>query len=153
MQSLGHWLTELAEVYARHAGRHGSNRLLPAEMLPAHGRVPGHGGASPQGSGPDGCTAEPSTPKACTRIRLDMEEEHAMAHEARHGSGDNGYGAVDRDRLRAEIHHLETALRYWQARWHHMLGPSDPGTPRHQIQQVIDLLRRELGLKGALEPP
>jgi hypothetical protein len=45
MQSLGHWLTELDEVYARHAGRHGPNRLLPAEVLPAHGHVPGHADA------------------------------------------------------------------------------------------------------------
>ena len=35
-----------------------------------------------------------------------------MAYEARHGSDDNGHGAVDRDRLREEIHHLETSLRY-----------------------------------------
>ena len=66
MQALWHWLTELAEVYTRHAGRHGPNRLLPAEVLPAHGRVPGHGGASPQGTGSDRGTAEPSAPKACT---------------------------------------------------------------------------------------
>jgi hypothetical protein len=75
-----------------------------------------------------------------------------MTHEARHGSGDNGYGAVDRDRLREEIHHLETSLRYWQARLSHTPGPSDPGTPRHRIQQVIDLLHQELALKLGLEP-
>jgi hypothetical protein len=80
-------------------------------------------------------------------------EEHAMAHEARHGSDHNGHGAVDRDRLRAEISHLETSLRYWQARWHSTPGPLDPGTPRHRLQQVIDLLRQELSLKRALEPP
>jgi hypothetical protein len=67
MESFCHWLTALAEVYVRHAARHGSNRLLPAEMLPAHRHVPEHGGASPQGAGPDGCTLEPSMPKACTR--------------------------------------------------------------------------------------
>ena len=33
-----------------------------------------------------------------------------MAHEVSHGSGDNGHGTVDRGRLRAEIHHLETSL-------------------------------------------
>src|SRR5215475_12731166 len=38
MKSLWHWLTELGEVYARHAGRHGPNRLLPSEVLPAHER-------------------------------------------------------------------------------------------------------------------
>jgi hypothetical protein len=76
-----------------------------------------------------------------------------MAHEVRYGADHNGHGAVDRDRLRAEISHLETWLRYWQARRHHMLGPSDLGTPRHRIQQVIGLLRQELGLKRALEPP
>jgi hypothetical protein len=59
MTSLRHWLTELAEVYARHAARHGPNRLLPAAMLPtevlrAHGRAPGHKGPAPQGSDPDG---------------------------------------------------------------------------------------------------
>jgi hypothetical protein len=80
-------------------------------------------------------------------------EEHAMAHEARHGSSDNGHGAVDRDRLREEIHHLEASLCYWQARWQHMAGPSDPGTPRDQIQHIIDLLHQELGLKRALERP
>jgi hypothetical protein len=80
-------------------------------------------------------------------------KEHTMSHDARRWSGDNGHGAVDRDRLREEIHHLETALRYWQAGWHHMPAPSDPGTPRHQIQHTIDLLRQELGLKRALEPP
>jgi hypothetical protein len=73
-----------------------------------------------------------------------------MAHEARHGSGDNGHGPIDRDRLRAEISHLELALRYWQVQWSHMPGPSDPGTPRHQIQHTIDLLHQELALKRAL---
>jgi hypothetical protein len=68
MESFWHRLTALAEVYARHAARHGPNRLLPAEVLPAHGRVPGHAEPSPQGSGPDGHTAEPSTPRACTRF-------------------------------------------------------------------------------------
>jgi hypothetical protein len=67
MESFCHWLTELDEVYTRHAGRHGPQRLLPAEVLPAHGRAPRHGGASPQDAGPDGRTAEPSTPKECTR--------------------------------------------------------------------------------------
>jgi hypothetical protein len=57
----------LDEIYARHAGRHGPNRLLPAEVLPAHDRLPGHGGTSPQDAGPEGRTAEPSTPTACTR--------------------------------------------------------------------------------------
>jgi hypothetical protein len=79
--------------------------------------------------------------------------EYAMTHDARHESGHNGHGAVDRDRLREEIHLLETALRYWQARWHHTPGPSDPGTPRHRIQHTIDLLQQELDLKRALEPP
>ena len=74
-----------------------------------------------------------------------------MAHNARHGSGDNGHSAVDRDWLRAEISHLETSLHYWQARWHHTPGPSDPGTPRHRIQRVIDLLHQELALKQGLE--
>jgi hypothetical protein len=76
-----------------------------------------------------------------------------MAHDARHGLSHNGHGAADRDRLREEIHLLETSLHYWQARWHHTPGPSDPGTPRHRIQQTIDLLRQELSLKRALEPP
>jgi hypothetical protein len=67
MESFCHWLTELAEVYIRHAGRHGPNRLLPAEVLPARGRVPGHRGPSPQDPGPDECTAESSTPRVCTR--------------------------------------------------------------------------------------
>jgi hypothetical protein len=85
--------------------------------------------------------------------RIVAMKAHAMAHEARHGSGDNGHGAVDRDRLREEIHHLETSLHYWQARLSHTPGPSDPGTPRHRIQHTIDLLHQELGLKRALEPP
>jgi hypothetical protein len=68
MQARCHWLTELAEVYARHAIRHGPNRLLPAEVLPAHGWVPKDANPSPQGGGPDGRTAEHST-KACTRHR------------------------------------------------------------------------------------
>jgi hypothetical protein len=51
----------LHEVYARHVGRHGPNRLLPMEVLPAHGRVPGHRGPSPQGPGSDESTAEHST--------------------------------------------------------------------------------------------
>ncbi len=68
MESCYHWLTELGEVYARHADRHGPNRLLPAEVLPAHGRVPEPADPSPQGSGPDGRTAEPSTPSVCTHI-------------------------------------------------------------------------------------
>jgi hypothetical protein len=41
MKSLWHWLTELAEVYARHAGRHGPNRLLPAETRPRMGGFQG----------------------------------------------------------------------------------------------------------------
>jgi hypothetical protein len=75
-----------------------------------------------------------------------------MAHEVSRGSGDNGHGTVDRGRLRAEIHHLETSLRYWQVRWHHTPGPSDPGTPRHRIQRVIDQLHRELALTQGFEP-
>ena len=68
MHALWHGLTELAEVYARHAARHGPNRLLPTEVLSAHGRVPERAEPSPQASGPDGRTAEPSTPEACTRM-------------------------------------------------------------------------------------
>jgi hypothetical protein len=68
MQALWHWLKELDEVYTRHVGHHGANRLLPAEVLPAHGRVPEPADPSPQGSGPDGRTAEPSTPSVCTHI-------------------------------------------------------------------------------------
>jgi hypothetical protein len=67
MPALWHWLTELDEVYARHAARHGPNRLLPAEVLPVQGHVRGYAKPSPQGSGPDGRTAEPSAPTACTR--------------------------------------------------------------------------------------
>jgi hypothetical protein len=78
-------------------------------------------------------------------------EEHVMDPEARHGSDHNGHGAVDRDRLREEMHHLEISLHYWQAWWQHMPGPSDPGTLRHRIQQTIDLLRQELSLKRALD--
>jgi hypothetical protein len=78
-------------------------------------------------------------------------EDYLMAYEARPRSGDNGHGAVDHDQLWAEIHYLETSLHYWQARWHHTPGPSDPGTLRHQIQQTIDLLHQELGLKRALD--
>jgi hypothetical protein len=84
---------------------------------------------------------------------IDTVKEHAMDHDARPCSSDNGHGAVDRDRRREEIHHLETSLRYWQARLHHTPGSSDPGTLRHQIQHTIDLLRQELGLKRALEMP
>lgn len=76
-----------------------------------------------------------------------------MADEANGRSSDNGHRAMDRDRLRAEIAHLEASLRYWQARWSHTPGPSDPGTPRHRIQQTIALLCQELLLKRALEPP
>ena len=67
MTSFWHRLTELAEVYARHAARHGPHRLLPAEVLPAHGHVPEPAEPSPQGAGPDGCTAEHSTPTSCAR--------------------------------------------------------------------------------------
>jgi hypothetical protein len=67
MKVLWHWLTELAEVYACHAARHGPHRLLPEEVLPTHGRVPGHAEPSPQGAAPNGRTAEPSTPKERTR--------------------------------------------------------------------------------------
>jgi hypothetical protein len=66
MSSLWHWLSELAKVYTRHVGRHGPNRLLPAEVLPTHDCVPGHSGAPLQGTGSDRGTAEPSTPTACT---------------------------------------------------------------------------------------
>jgi hypothetical protein len=74
-----------------------------------------------------------------------------MAHDPQHGSSPNGHGAVDRDRLREEIHLLETSLHYWQARLLHTPGLSDPGTPRDQIRHMIDLLRQELGLKRALD--
>ena len=76
-----------------------------------------------------------------------------MAYDARHGVSRNGHGAVDHNRLREEIHLLEISLEYWQARWQHMSGPSDPGTPRHRIQHTIDLLHHELDLKRALELP
>jgi hypothetical protein len=56
MEPFCHWLTALDEVYMRHAGRHGPNRLLPAEVLPAHGRVPEPAEPSVQGVGPDGRT-------------------------------------------------------------------------------------------------
>jgi hypothetical protein len=104
--SFWYGLTGLDEVYARHAERHGPNRLLPAAVLPAHGSVPEHRGPSLQGSGPDEGTEEPCTPTACTRTRIDAMKEHTRAHEAGPGSGDNGHGAVDRDRLREEISHL-----------------------------------------------
>jgi hypothetical protein len=74
-----------------------------------------------------------------------------MAHDATHELSHNGHGAVDRDRLREEIRLLEASLRYWQARLLHTPGPSDPGTPRDQIQHMIDLLHQELGLKRVLE--
>ena len=48
MESFCHWFTELDEVYAPHVSRHGPNRLLPAQVLPVHGRVPEHSGPSPQ---------------------------------------------------------------------------------------------------------
>ena len=48
---------------------------------------------------------------------------------------------------------LEMSRRYWQAWLHQTPGPSDPGTPRHQIQHMIDLPHQELCLKRALEPP
>ena len=75
-----------------------------------------------------------------------------MTHDTRHESGNNGHAAVDRDRLRAEISHLEASLHYWQARWHHTPGSSEPGTPRHRIQHTIDLLQQELSLKRGLDP-
>jgi hypothetical protein len=78
-------------------------------------------------------------------------EEHTMDPETKHRSDHNGHGTVDRDRLREEIHLLETSLHHWQARWHHTPGPSDPGTLRHRIQQTIDLLHEELGLKRGLD--
>jgi hypothetical protein len=84
--------------------------------------------------------------------RTDVKEAHAMEHDAQHGSSPNGHSAVDRDRLRQEIHLLEMSLCYWQARWHHTPGPSDPGTLRSQIQHTIDLLHQELALKRTLEP-
>jgi hypothetical protein len=70
MSSLWHWLSELADVYARHAGRHGPNRLLPAEVLPTHDHVPGHGGASPEEAGPNGHMVGHASPKACRRHEL-----------------------------------------------------------------------------------
>jgi hypothetical protein len=58
MQALWHWLAALGEVYTRHASRHGPNRLLPVEVLPARGCALGHA----EGSGPDESTAEQSMP-------------------------------------------------------------------------------------------
>jgi hypothetical protein len=153
MRSFWHGLTELAEVYARHAERHGPNRLLPAEALPAHDCAPGDGGASTHGTGSERCTTEHSAPNASTPHGSTSEERHTMAHDATHELSHNGHGAVDRDRLQEEIHYLEASLCYWQARLLHTPGSSDPGTPRDQIQHMIDLLHQELGLKRALEPP
>jgi hypothetical protein len=76
-----------------------------------------------------------------------------MAHDGRHGSDHNGHGAVDRDRLREEIHLLELSLGYWQARLQHLPSPAEPGTPHDHIRQTIDLLHRELDLKRALGLP
>jgi hypothetical protein len=73
-----------------------------------------------------------------------------MADEERLRSSDNGQGTVDRDRLREEIHLLETSLGYWQARWQHTPGPSGPGTPRGHIRQTIDLLPLRGGPDGGL---
>jgi hypothetical protein len=70
MESCCHWLTELAEAYTSHAARHGPNRLLPAEVLPTPDRMPGHGGASPQGAGPNGRMVGHAAPKACRRHEL-----------------------------------------------------------------------------------
>ena len=153
MPAVWPWLSELADAYARHAGRHGPNRLLPTEVLPAHDRAPGPAGVSPQGTGSDRGTAERSVPQVCTPQESTEEEGHTMTHDAPHGLSPNGHGTVDRDRLREEIHLLERSLAYWQVRWQHMPGPPDPGTLRHRIQQTIDLLRRELSLKRALELP
>ena len=58
---------------------------------------------------------------------------------------------MDRDRLRTEMHHLETSLHYWPARWHHTPGPSNPGTTRHRIHRVINWLHWELALTLGLE--
>ena len=41
MESFCHWLTELDEVYARHAARHGPNRLLPRRCSPRTGACQG----------------------------------------------------------------------------------------------------------------
>ena len=153
MPTVWHWLSELVDIYTRHAGRHGPNRLLPAAVLPAHDRVPGHGGTSPQRTGCDECTPEPSAPQPCTPQGSTEEEKHTMAHDVQHGPSPNGHGAIDRDRLREEIHLLEMSLRYWQARWQHTPGPSEAGTPRDHIQQTINLLHQELSLKQGLEPP
>jgi hypothetical protein len=60
MPTVRDWLAELADVYVCHVGRHGPNRLLPAEVLPAHGWVPNDAEPSRQGAGPDGRMAEPS---------------------------------------------------------------------------------------------
>jgi hypothetical protein len=84
--------------------------------------------------------------------RIHGEEEHTMTNDMWSGSSNNGHGAVDRDRLREEIAHLEASLRYGQARLCHTPGPSVPDMRRHQIQQTIDLLHQELALKRASEP-
>ena len=76
MESCCHWLTELAEVYARHAGRHGPNRLLPAEVLPTHGCVPEPKGSSPQGSGSDGRMAGHTTADG-VHMHTDRRDEGA----------------------------------------------------------------------------
>jgi hypothetical protein len=68
MPALCHELTELDEVYARHADRHRPNRLLPSAVLPAHGLAPGRRSPSPQDPGPEGRTAESSPPRGRTRI-------------------------------------------------------------------------------------
>jgi hypothetical protein len=52
----------LHEAYARHAGRHGPNRLLPAKVLPAQGRAPGTADP-PLTASSDGSTAEHSAQK------------------------------------------------------------------------------------------
>jgi hypothetical protein len=64
MHSLWHWLAELGEVYTRHAARHGPNRLLPVEVLPGHGCVPGHADPSRRPLVPTGVRRSPPRRKS-----------------------------------------------------------------------------------------
>jgi len=124
--SFWHRLTELAEVYARHASRHGPNRLLPAEVLPAHGCVPEHTRPSPQGSGSNESTAGHSTPGVHT-TRSDAMENLPMAHEA---SSRGSRPAPDGDAPPGNVPALlasPVAPHAWPVEPRHDAPPDPPG--------------------------
>ena len=104
---------------------------------------------------PTGARRSPPHRRRAHHRDRQKRRRHTMAHDARHGLSHNGHGAVDRDRLREEIHLLETSLAL-------LAGPvaphAGPVGPRHaprpdpaDDRPAAPGTRPQAGLRAALK--